>query len=263
MLNFFNNHVTIILALALAAVSALVVSFDSGAVTDNAESSMSVIKDPNRTNTDVAGSKQSSAESSAGLNVTDTHNKITEYAPVEKTGQITCYTDNDIEVNCNKKSVQGQDGGLQKGVSWPVPRFVDNGDGSVTDKLTGLIWLKKANCFETSDWAIALSDANGLADSACGLTDGSIAGDWRLPNVKELQSLIDFEYYNPALSNGDGMDKWSEEDIFSGVQSYYYWSSTTHSRNTFLAWYVGIGVGYVNYYDKAKANYVWPVKGGR
>ena len=41
----------------------------------------------------------------------------------------------------------GDDGDLQKGVMWPVPRFTDNGSGTVTDNLTGLIWLKDANCF--------------------------------------------------------------------------------------------------------------------
>ena len=84
----------------------------------------------------------------------------------------------------------GQDGEYQAGVSVD-PRFTDNGDGTVTDNLTGLIWLKDADCFGSRNWTNALSDANTLADGSCGLTDGSVAGDWRLPNVRELQSLID------------------------------------------------------------------------
>ena len=43
-----------------------------------------------------------------------------------------------------------------------------------------------------------------LKSGQCGLTDGSVAGNWRLPNVKELQSLIDFAYSKPALSNAVG-----------------------------------------------------------
>ena len=108
-------------------------------------------------------------------------------APVEKTGQITSYS-----------ATGGEDGDLQKGVKWPKPRFKDNGNGTVTDRLTKLIWLKNANAFGERTWEQALSDANTLASGSAGLTDGSVAGDWRLPNVKELQSLIDFAYDNPA-----------------------------------------------------------------
>ena len=62
-------------------------------------------------------------------------------APVQKTGQITVYGPRD-------------DGYWQQalGVEWPNPRFTDNGDGTVTDNLTGLIWLKDANCFGQKTW---------------------------------------------------------------------------------------------------------------
>ena len=46
----------------------------------------------------------------------------------------------------------GSDGDLQKGVAWPNPRFTDNANGTVTDNLTGLIWLKNANCFGRPVW---------------------------------------------------------------------------------------------------------------
>lgn len=68
-------------------------------------------------------------------------------------------------------------------------RFTDNGNGTVTDSITGLIWLKNANCFNLQVWNAALSLANGLANGTCSLTDGSTAGQWRLPNRSELQSL--------------------------------------------------------------------------
>ena len=56
------------------------------------------------------------------------------YAPVPKTGQTTSYG-------------AGDDGALQKGVAWPTHRFIDNLNGTVTDKLTGLVWMKNANAF--------------------------------------------------------------------------------------------------------------------
>ncbi len=60
-------------------------------------------------------------------------------AAVPKTGQVTSYS-------------PGDDGDLQRGVPWPNPRFTDNADGTVTDNLTGLIWLKNANAFGAWDW---------------------------------------------------------------------------------------------------------------
>jgi hypothetical protein len=147
------------------------------------------------------------------------------YAPVEKTGQTTSYA-------------AGDDGDLQKGVTWPSPRFTDNGDGTVTDNLTGLIWLKNANSFGGKTWADALNACNTLADDGTNLTDGSVAGDWRLPNVKELQSLIHFGFCYPALPDTAGTGQWSEGNPFTNVPSLFYWSSTTYvgQRPTPLAW---------------------------
>ena len=129
-------------------------------------------------------------------------------AAVPQTGQTTSYA-------------TGDDGDLEKGVAWPSPRFTDNGDGTVTDNLTGLIWLRAANCFGTRDWATAVTDANGLASGSCGLSDSSSVGDWRLPSVRELQSLIDYSQFNPALPSANP---------FSGEQPRHYWSSTSYAR---------------------------------
>ena len=54
------------------------------------------------------------------------------------------------------------DGDLQKGVAWPTPRFTDNNNGTVTDNLTGLIWMKNANAFGMKTWDDALNAANSL-----------------------------------------------------------------------------------------------------
>jgi len=171
-----------------------------------------------------------------------------EGAPVEKTGQTESYA-------------PGDDGDLEKGVTWPVPRFRDNGDGTVTDNLTGLIWLKNANCFGTMEWDAALEACNNLADGDCGLTDGSTPGDWRLPNRKELESLLHLGYYDPALPNTEGTGQWTEDDPFTGVQSSNYWSSTTFASYADVAWGVYLSYGFVGYDYKTYVNYVWPVRG--
>ena len=183
-------------------------------------------------------------------------------APVAKTGQTTCYDAGGAVIAC---AGTGQDGELRKGVAWPNPRFTDNGNGTVTDNLTGLIWLKNANCAAISPatWAPALTSAKTLASGACGLTDGSVAGDWRLPNRKELFSLIDDAYFNPALSNAAGTGQWTEGSAFSGVQSSYYWSSSTYVGYPANAWLVYLDGGYVGAVSKTGAYYVWPVRGGQ
>jgi hypothetical protein len=158
-----------------------------------------------------------------------------------RTGQTTSYAD-------------GDDGALEIGVDWPVPRFTDNGNGTVTDYLTGLIWLKNADCFGQRTWSQALSDCNNLDSGSCGLTDGSAAGDWRLPNRKELFSLIDYSRHGPALSQGHP---------FSNVQSSFYWSDSTFAYITTNAWVVYMNNGYHSYSYKSFSDYVWPVRGGQ
>jgi hypothetical protein len=161
-------------------------------------------------------------------------------AQLWKTGQTTSYA-------------TGDDGDLERGVAWPSPRFTDNGNGTVTDSLTGLIWLKDANCFGTKTWADALNDANTLNSGECGLSDGSVEGDWRLPNRKELHSLVDYSKFNPALPTGHP---------FSNVQANYYWSSTTDVYYTGFAWNVHMWDGDVHYGYEDKSYYVWPVRAG-
>ena len=175
------------------------------------------------------------------------------YAPVPKTGQTTSYA-------------TGDDGALRKGVAWPTPRFTDNGNGTVTDNLTRLIWMKNANAFGTKTWAAALTAANGLksGDAGTGLTDGSKAGDWRLPNRKELESLVDCQFWGPALPNTLGTGKWAEGNPFQGVQSSYsyYWSSSTYAGSTALAWVVYFYDGYLYNGGKSDTFYVWCVRAG-
>jgi len=90
-----------------------------------------------------------------------------------------------------------------------------------------------------------------------------MVGGRHLPSVNELQSLINYEYAYPALPNGAGTTQWSEGDVFAGVQSYYYWSSTSYVGNASRAWYVDLYYGNVNIYPKLYTGYVWPVRVGQ
>jgi hypothetical protein len=70
-----------------------------------------------------------------------------------KTGQTTCYDSDGNVISCEGT---GQDGDIRAGVAWPTPRFTDNRDGTMSDNLTGLMWLKDADCFGSRDWENAL-----------------------------------------------------------------------------------------------------------
>jgi hypothetical protein len=159
---------------------------------------------------------------------------------VPKTGQTATYGTRD-------------DGALQKGVASPTPRFTDNNNGTVTDNLTRLIWMKNASALGVKNWAAALNTANTLASGSAGLTDGSQAGDWRMPNLRELQSLADYSKVLPALP---------ENHPFAGVMSTYYWTSTTYAYNTAGAWTIGYADGYVSAQYKTDSYYLWCVRGG-
>ena len=176
-------------------------------------------------------------------------------APVEKTGQTTSYT-------------VGDDGDLKKGVVWPNPRFTDNGDNTVTDNLTGLTWLKDANCIGTNhpdfdndgfvgdgavNWQNALYFAFELNVSGFDICNAGYH-DWRLPNVKELLSLMDFGQNDPALPVGAP---------FLNVQLDFYWTSTTWAGGSDVAFYVLLPSAESSGLGKTNTFYVWPVRGGR
>jgi hypothetical protein len=162
----------------------------------------------------------------------------------------------------------GDDGDLEKGVAWPDPRFIDKGDDTVTDNLTGLIWLKKANCIQsgypsfdtdgTEDgrvtWQHALDFVAGINNGTYPDCGGGYT-DWRLPNVKELNSLIDLGEWNPTLSS---------DHPFTGLVADRHWSSTTSTYGSgehalYVSWYYGV----TNFLYKWNNYFVWPVRGGQ
>jgi hypothetical protein len=110
--------------------------------------------------------------------------------------------------------------------------FKDNGNGTVTDEATGLMWMKvdsgKLRAGKNKDgklnWQEALSWAENLEYAGY--------SDWRLPNVKELQSIVDYTR-SPATTNSAAIDPVFQTTSFiaeSGQKDYpYYWSGTTHA----------------------------------
>jgi hypothetical protein len=163
------------------------------------------------------------------------------------TGQISCYNTTGTTVAC---AGTGQDGEMRKGIAWPSPRFVSGAgteSGCMQDKLTGLMWPKDGNpAGAAKTWQDALAYANGLI--LCG------HADWRLPNVNEIESLINAE--EPDTS------AWLMTKGFSNVQSCYF-SSSTYADYKDLAWRLDMWLGIVDYSFKSGTCYAWPVRGGQ
>ena len=142
----------------------------------------------------------------------------------------------------------------------PTPRFKDNGNGTIKDNLTGLIWLKNANCANTTTtWQGALNFVAGINDGThnCGDTsgkNGSHRTDWRLPNRNELTSQLDLGTFSPALPSNHP---------FSNFQASFYWSSTTFAFDSNFAWFVDFNAGVVSFDGKVDFNgFVLAVRGG-
>ncbi len=155
-------------------------------------------------------------------------------APVPKTGQLNTFH-------------TGDDGDLEMGVVSPNPRFTIQSDTNVVqDNLTGLMRARNANLDGTEDWPSAIDYCEALNHG--GYTD------WRLPNVRELHSLIDFGRYNLALPSGHP---------FTSGQGGNYWSSTMLADPSGDAWYMRLTDGYIDVSGTTALNYVWPVRGGQ
>ena len=108
------------------------------------------------------------------------------------------------------KSAPGYARCVRLGQSQPVQSFNDNGDGTVTDNVTRIMWQKQDDGSDRN-WENSVKYCAAL----------SLLGhkDWRLPNIKELNSIVDLTTYNPAIS----------PVYFSTASSSFYWSSTSYS----------------------------------
>ena len=118
-----------------------------------------------------------------------------------------------------------------------------SGNGTVTDLCTGLIWLKNMGCAPAQGLAAHMVWAANLANGQCNLTDGSQAGQWRLPTLPELTSLLDY-------SHNSIPDVLPLGHPFTNVQTLSYWSSTAQSSSYGWGVRLGNGWGNVDYQDK-------------
>jgi len=113
-------------------------------------------------------------------------------------------------------------------------------NGVVTHSKTILQWQDdysdNGNSIKQATWTAAIDYCEGLN------LDG---GGWRLPNKKELLSIVDYSRHNPAI-----------DTIFANTTSSHYWSSTTHANYTSNAWIVYFGNGNTKYYHKSNSFYV-------
>jgi len=178
-----------------------------------------------------------------------------ELAAIVNPFDSTCYDWKDNIVPCDYKRPYAA---LMFDKSIPDSRFTDNRDGTVTDNLTKLVWLKNTNCFGIQDWQSAVLAAKSLKEGDCGpdpdlvLSDGSSAGDWRLPTMKELCTLIDFSKRDPALPNGH---------MFSDSPPGYHWSATTLDYHSELAWIVYFESGTTCYENIInRSGFILPVR---
>jgi hypothetical protein len=144
-------------------------------------------------------------------------------------------------------------------------RFVDCRNGTVTDTVTGLIYLKSADCFGTQTWSEANQSATALAAGQCGLTDGSAAGDWRLQTREEWEALLDPSCPTAPRIAGDGVRGtcYSDGSWASGLASASYWSSGTDIDSPGNAWKPDLASGTVEHDSKTSLHHVWPVRGGQ
>lgn len=159
------------------------------------------------------------------------------------TGQDLCY-DNTAVIECPApgQPFYGQDAQY---VTNPMSYTVSPDGLTVTDNVTGLMWqrcsagLSGTGCSTgsaaTMPWENAISYCDGL--SLGGYTD------WRLPNEYELQSIVHYGRYDPAIDTG----------AFPGTRSSWYWSSSAGvGHATYGAWYVHFLGGYVYHMGRAE-----------
>jgi len=187
-----------------------------------------------------------------------------------------------VKTGMTNSTAPNDDGDLKKGLAWPNPRFtVQANTNCVQDNLTGLIWARNANLSQgvnlgswssvngTCNWWHAMDTITNLAGPVNGAIYGGYS-DWRMPNVRELHSLIDYGFTGPALCNTAGTGQWSANNPFTGVQpTKAYWASTRWYAATngnpsiyFASVSVSDGsiAGTTNTYNTF---FVWPVRGGQ
>ena len=177
-----------------------------------------------------------------------------------KTGEITCHDANGTAVAC---AGSGQDGELQAGVG---SNYADHGDGTITDRATGLTWEKLSDDGSIHDKDNVYTWTNAF-NKVTNLNTLVFAGnsDWRLPNQDELQSLVKRANTDPAVDAVFNTDCAANCSVTtcSCTQSLSYWSSTSLAASPNFAWLVEFFFGVGNLDVKSGNGYVRAVRGGQ
>src|SRR5262245_25379397 len=177
------------------------------------------------------------------------------------TGQTTCWNGAGAQIPC---AGTGHDGEIQAGATLS---YTDNGDGTITDNNTRLMWAKKSNDGTIHDKDNTYTWANALSFFIGGLTaGGGFDGytDWRLPNIRELRSIVNYENFGPAVSPAFNTGCAAACTVLtcSCTASAVYWSSTTYDLGPDFAWTVGFGFGNNDPSDKSFSACVLAVRRG-
>ncbi len=164
-------------------------------------------------------------------------------AVVPATGQVRCYDASGREIPCHGT---GQDGESRCGLTWGQPRFELLGE-MVADRLTGLVWTRRVNFAEFPlTWSEALAFVQDMNRKRW-----QGFADWRLPNRRELRSVLSLQDARPALPAGHPFI-----EVFFG----WYWTSTTAAISPAHAWYLQIEGARMFYGGKDQSFLVWPVR---
>ena len=177
------------------------------------------------------------------------------------TGQTTCWNTGGTPVAC---AGTGQDGDVQAGAALA---YTDNGDGTISDLVTGLMWEKKSDDGSVHDKDTLYNWTNAFAVHLAALNGGGgFAGhtDWRLPNPRELQTIVHYESVNPAVAAAFNTGCVSGCTVLtcSCTTPSFYWTSTTSSSFPTYAWYVNFASGSVLNDAKTTGRFVRAVRGG-
>jgi hypothetical protein len=182
------------------------------------------------------------------------------------TGQTECW---DTAGNLIPCAGTGQDGEFQTGA--PLS-YTDNGNGTITDNNTGLMWEKKSNDGTFNSFTILYTWDQAFTVHVAGLNAGTFGGhsDWRLPNVRELESIVDYataapavsvEFNSPHCTDGSGIPV----TVLTGnctLRGGFYWSSTNFPQGGTNAMVLAIEAGQVVSLDKANTAGVRAVRCG-
>jgi hypothetical protein len=164
---------------------------------------------------------------------------------VLRTGLQRCYDHLGQIVDCRGS---GQDAEFSPGIPWPEERFERQAGGAVLDRLTSLVWTPKATMFDfPQTWKEAFTSIGEM-----NAENGFGQSDWRLPNRRELRSMICHGARKPALP---------PLHPFGKVHLGWYWTSTTAAIAPAYAWHVHLEGGRMFYGKKDGYCLTWPVRG--